>query len=105
MILAEELIAPGGPSGPVWAFLTAITVGIMGIIAQQIAARRAAIEAKTEARKAAFNSAEANRNTTNLSNGFAADVNAKLNDIIHRQERLDENLNKHIEWHLNKGVK
>ena len=100
MFIAEELVAQGGPSAPVWAFLTAITIGILGIIGQQMSAKRAANEAKLEAGKAAKNSQEANTNTTSLANGFASSVNDKLNRIMRKQDQLDDRFTKHLEWHV-----
>lgn len=101
MIIAEELVAPGGPSAPVWAFLTAITVALLGVIAQQISAKRAANEAKMEAAKAAKNSQKAQENTAGISNGFAGSVGRKLDRIITNQDSLETAFRDHLEWHVN----
>jgi len=102
-IIAADLVAPGGPSAPVWAFLTAIGLGILGIIGQQISAKRAANEAKIKAAEAAVNAKAASENTANISNGFAGNVDSKLNRILGKQEQLEVSFREHLEWHLEKG--
>jgi hypothetical protein len=99
-MLAAELVSPGGPSAPVWAFFTAITLAILGIIGQQVSAKRAANEAKIEAAKAAKNSRQASENTANLSNGFAGNVDSKLNRILGKQDDMERAFREHLEWHL-----
>lgn len=102
MTIAEELVTSGGPSAPVWAFLTTITLAIIADIYQTVKARWEARHARVEAE-------QANANTTNVSNGFASGVGRKLDRIIDSQRTLNEkqdNLSKafrdHLEWHLNK---
>lgn len=101
MINAAELVAAGGPSAPVWAFFTAISLGIIGLIAQQLAAKKAANEAKIEASKSAESAATAAANTSNISNGFAGKVDRKLDRIIREQDSLSNAFREHLEWHLN----
>lgn len=101
-ILAEGLIASGGPSAPVWAFFTAISIGILGIIGQQISSKRAASDAKVEASKAAKNAQKAQENTAGISNGFAGRMDRKLDSISAEQIRQGNAIRKHLEWHLQK---
>lgn len=109
MILAADLIAPGGPSVPVWTFFGILTTGVLTLIGQQIAARRTAAEAKVKAAEAAANSKKAQENTQALSNGFADSTSSSLNRIIRSQDELrrgQEDLGKalreHLEWHLDR---
>lgn len=100
MYIASELITNGGPSAPVWAFLTAITLGIIGIIGQQISSKRTAKDAKIEASKAAANAQKAQENTENLANGFASSVGRKLDRIIRKQDSIETAFRDHLEWHV-----
>lgn len=93
MYLTEELVSPGGPSAPVWVFLTTITAAVITVIGQQIQAKRAARETKAEA-------AQANENTKNISNGFVDRMDFKLDDIRKSQAETNNALRKHLEWHL-----
>lgn len=101
MYLAEELVAAGGPSAPVWAFLTAISLGILAMIGQQITAKRTARETKDEAVKAHAASVKASENTLPVSNGFVSRVDRKLDSIITEQNKQGNALREHLEWHLN----
>lgn len=89
MYLAEDLIAPGGPSAPVWAFFTAISLAIIGLFGQLIATKREARATRDEA-------IQAKENTINVSNGFTARMDRKLDSIM--QWQLD-----HQEYHLKQG--
>jgi len=100
---SADLIANGGPSAPVWAFFTAISLALIGVIAQQIAAKRAANDAKIEAAKAAQNSEKAQKNTENLANGFASSVGRKLDKILTEQSELAKAFREHLEWHLDRS--
>lgn len=102
MNMAEELVAQGGPSAPVWAFLTTITLAVIAGLFQTVKAKREAREARLEAQKAA-------RNTTSISNGFASGVDIHLKRIIKTQDRMEvkqddtaKALREHLEWHLDK---
>jgi Tfp pilus assembly protein PilV len=105
LFAAEELVAPGGPSAPVWAFLTAISVGLIGVIAQQIAAKRQAREAKEQATLAAENAKAAQLNTNNVSNGFVGRVDRKLDSIQADVTETNKALRKHLEWHMENNDK
>lgn len=104
MTLAAELVAAGGPSAPVWAFLTAISVGILALIGQQLSAKRAANEAKVKAAEAATSAKKAEANTANISNGFASDVDRDLKAILKIQTDLERSFRGHLEWHDKKEV-
>lgn len=102
LLAADDIVAPGGPSAPVWAFFTAISLALIAVIGQQISARRQAHDAKIEATKAAKNAKAAQENTASLSNGFASRVDRKLDAIITEQDSQGDALRKHLEWHLNR---
>lgn len=102
MNMAEELVAQGGPSAPVWAFLTTITLAVIAGLFQTVKAKREAREARLEAQKAV-------RNTTSISNGFASGVDTHLKRIIKTQDRMEvkqddtaKALREHLVWHLDK---
>jgi len=113
-IAAGELIAPGGPSLPVWSFLTAISLALIGVLAQQLKARsdlkqiKAQAETATdEASKARQSASKAEANTINVSNGFVSRMDRKLDSItasqqtlIEAQRKTDHALREHLEWHL-----
>lgn len=103
--LATEIVAPGGPSAPVWAFFTAISLALIGVLAQQISAKRTANDAKIEAAKAAKNSQKAQANTEALSNGFAESVGTKLDRIQRSQDSLGKAFREHLEWHLDNSAR
>lgn len=102
------------PSAPAWAFFTAITLGIIGIIGQQLKARSdmkqlklQTGEAKSEASKAHQSAVKAQENTASVSNGFAHRMDTKLDEIAGSQEALlslvtsvDDRLSNHLQWHL-----
>ncbi len=116
MILAEELVAPGGPSAPVWAFFTTITLALIGLLAQQLKSRADLKQLKAtservedEAIKAHESAAQAQTNTTNVSNGFATRMDRKLDRITDTVEgtnnalrQTEKALRDHLEWHLEK---
>lgn len=102
MYMAEDLVAPGGPSAPVWAFLTTITLAVIAGLFQAVRAKREAQDAKFEAKKAV-------RNTASTSNGFASGVDTQLKRIIKTVDRVENKqddtakaLREHLEWHLDK---
>lgn len=106
MILAE-LVTSNGPSAPAWAFFSTLTVGVLAIIGQQLKARsdlrrnQAETErAKVAANKAAESAAQAEKNTSAISNGFAGRVDSKLDRIFEAQQSTDKALREHLDWHL-----
>lgn len=119
MLLAEEIVAPGGPSAPAWAFFTAMTLALLGIIGQQLSARsqlrqlKADSEAtRNDASKASASATAAQANTNNVSNGFVARMDTKLDRIQDTQQATNEDirkvstaLNRHLEWHLSERSK
>jgi len=107
VITAEELVAAGGPSAPVWVFLSTITVAVITLIAQQLKSRsdlkmlKAQTESvKDEAIKANQSATQAQANTVNVSNGFVSRMDRKLDEIMTSQSKTDEALRTHLEWHL-----
>lgn len=100
---ADELFAPGGPSVPVWAFLSTLTVGVGAIIQQVISLKARTREAQDEARKAAESATTAAENTRSVSNGFAGRVDTKLDSIIEAQRATDAALREHLRWHLDRS--
>lgn len=102
ILTADQLVAPGGPSAPVWVFLTTIVTGVLVIIQQQLKAKSEARKAKDEASKAAENSAEAAANTKSISNGFVSRMDKKLDRIYASQQETDKALRDHLEWHLDR---
>lgn len=109
MLFAEDLISPGGPSAPVWAFLSVLvtaaftTLGVL--LKAKSDAHYARIEAKKagdEAQKANESATQAQTNTANLSNGFASSVLGKLDRIHQSQQETEKALREHLQWHLNR---
>jgi hypothetical protein len=119
LIGAEELVAPGGPSAPVWAFFSALSLALIGVLAQQLKARSDLKQLKatserveSEAIQAHESAATAQSNTQNVSNGFARRVDTKLdniqssiNDTNNALRKTEEALRAHIEWHLREESK
>lgn len=118
-MLAQELVAPGGPSAPVWAFFTALSLALIGVLAQQLKSRSDLKQLKAtservenEAIKAHESASQAQENTTNVSNGFARRVDSKLdgiaetvqatNDALRETEKA---LREHLRWHLEEREK
>lgn len=111
---AQELISPGGPSAPVWAFFTAISLAVIAVLGQQLKARSDMRQLKAtservenEAIKAHESAAQATSNTQNVSNGFVSRVDRKLDRIQETADttnlalrKTEEALRKHLEWHL-----
>jgi hypothetical protein len=101
--IAEELVANGGPSAPAWAFFTAITLGVLTLIGQQLNLRLETRKARNEASKAAESASQAQANTTNVSNGFVGRMDTKLDQIILAQRETDQALREHLRWHLERS--
>lgn len=93
MTLAADLVAPGGPSAPVWGLLGAIVLALAGIFRELIKAKAAAMEAQIKASRAAENAKQARDNTASLGNGFSSDV-------LRRLDHLQDGLDNHYKWHL-----
>lgn len=81
--------------------LTAISATIVGIY--QV--RHRTDETKTVALEAKAEAQKAKSNTENISNGFASNVDRKLNRIIEQQLSTDNALREHLEWHLSERNK
>ena len=116
MILAD-LVTHNGPSAPAWAFFSAISLALIGVLAQQLkarsdikqqnalieAAKSEAQKAKNEAQKAGESASQAEANTANLSNGFASSVLAKLGRIEQLQQDSEKAIREHLKWHLDRS--
>lgn len=107
MVVASELVASGGPSAPVWAFFTAISLALIAILGQQLKARTDLRKTRDEASKASESAAAAQENTVNVSNGFVGRMDRKLDRI--EEAVADTNaslqdtqraLREHLDWHL-----
>lgn len=113
---ADELVTSGGPTGPAWAFFTAMSLALVGVLAQQLKARSDLKQLKAtservedEAIKAHESAAQAQENTTNVSNGFVGRMDRKFDrlfdavqEIRRSQTETEKALREHIEWHLEK---
>jgi hypothetical protein len=103
-MLAQDIVAPGGPSAPVWAFLSAISLAIIGLIGAEFKSRREMRgrlnDAKSNAEEAANSAKKAQANTAALSNGFAGRMDTKLDTLIDEQRKQGNALRQHLEWHL-----
>lgn len=95
--LADVIADNGSNMVAMWSFLTAISLGLLALMGQQISAKREAKAAHVEATKA-------QENTANLSNGFASGVDSKLTRIIDKQDKLNDAFREHLEWHLDKDT-
>jgi uncharacterized protein HemX len=111
-LAADQLVTPGGPSAPVWAFLTTIAAGVIVIIRQQLSARSELRNAREEVAKARESAEKAQQNTRNVSNGFAGRVDSNFETLItaqqnttHQLGKLQTAFQKHLEWHLEKEGK
>lgn len=93
MYLASDLVAPGGPSAPVWTLLGIIVLALAGIFREQIKAKASTREAAAKAALAARDASQAKENTASLGNGFS-------NDVLRRLDHLQEGLDNHYRWHL-----
>ena len=80
MYLAEA-VAPGGPSAPAWAFFTAISIALIGILSQQVSAKRVAKSTKEKTEQAV-------RNTESVSNGFVRRIDGKLDRLAETQQEI-----------------
>lgn len=105
-----QIVSSNGPSAPAWAFFSAISIALIGILAQQLKARsdakqqKALLEvAKSEAEKANQSATQAEANTANLSNGFANTVLGKLERIQQSQQNTEKAVREHLQWHLDRS--
>lgn len=95
----SDLVAPGGPSAPVWGFLTTILLGVCTLIYRYFNERAERRETLELSKKAAEHAEAAVDNTKNISNGFARGVNGKLDTILAAMQDIDGRLNEHIAQH------
>ena len=92
MIEAGQLINDQGISAIALAFFTAMFGGLALIFQQNWDSRKKAKEARDAA-------VMAQKNTENVSNGFASGVDRKLDRIIVQQSDLETALREHLQWH------
>jgi hypothetical protein len=97
---AEEMVAPGGTSAPVWAFSTAVVSLLIVNVFQLLSARTAAKEAAVKVEAVQASTDMAVYNTKNVGNGFARDVNTKLDVIYTAVQDIEQRFTDHLEWHL-----
>jgi len=107
MVTLADVVSPGGPSGPVWAFLTGISLAVLAIIGQQLKAKsdlkqmkHSSEAAQSEATKAHKSAAQAQENTANVANGFARTVLGKLDRMYESQQETQKAVREHLQWHL-----
>lgn len=80
-------------SAPVLGGLALMLGAIGKVIVDLYQIKHKASEAKEASEKAVAN-------TKNVSNGFARNVDSKLNRIIKQQDSLEESLRDHLQWHV-----
>lgn len=90
-----------------WAFFSANSVALIGVLGAQLKARSDVKRAltlsertKNAADTAAKSAQAAEANTANVSNGFASTVLGKLERIQQSQQKTEEGFRKHLQWHL-----
>ena len=100
-------LAASHMSPEAWAFFSAISVALIGVLGAQLKARsdvKRAIDlserTKSAADKASQSAQKAEANTANVSNGFASAVLGKLERIEQSQQATEQGFRKHLEWHL-----
>lgn len=102
--MATELVTDNGISYVAGIIFTGIFT-LLGVIVKGIVdVKRKADDAKEEASKATESAVKAAKNTVNVSNGFASDVNDKLDAIGTDIKDLSRAFRGHLEWHLNQDA-
>jgi uncharacterized FlaG/YvyC family protein len=109
MVFAQELINENGISAIALAFFGALFTAVSTIGVAIVNSRKKVQELKDVTVQAAKSAEAAQENTKNVSNGFAAKVDRKLDNIATNQDDLNEKFDnistafrEHLEWHLNK---
>lgn len=112
MIMSAELINDNGISAIALAFFTALFGAISAIFVQISKSKTAAREAAKKANEASTKAEAARKNTVNVSNGFAGDVDKKLTVIVNEVQRISKHqddiahsLREHLGWHISKEKK
>jgi len=87
--------------------LSAAILGLLGTIAgyyfkDRSERRNAEHDIKTTSLQALESSQTVAENTRNISNGFAARMDRKLDTVISQQQDFERAFREHLEWHLNK---
>lgn len=78
---------------PALTLFIAVVSGIVAVLIEVVKTRRRADEARESVKKVV-------ENTAPLSNGFAGDVIRHLESIERRTVRVEDALQKHMEWHI-----
>lgn len=105
VLMAEEMVSPGGPSAPVWAFLTTILGLLITNIFLLIQAKLAAREAANKVGNVQVSADQAVANTANVSNGFARNTTIKLDAIHTAVQDIENRISDHLQWHLHQEGK
>jgi hypothetical protein len=99
-MLAENFINDNGISAIALAFfgalftaVSATVIGLFKIHTEAKEAKNATLDTRKEARQARVN-------TQNIANGFANNVDRKLDHIIEEQDSLGQALREHLSWHV-----
>lgn len=75
-----------------WSFFSANTLALIGIISEQLKARRKARVTVTDVQRASVHAKQAAANTRNISNGFAKGVRDDLSNLTRLVINLDERM-------------
>lgn len=109
MYFAQEIISDNGISAVALGFFTLISTIGVALIQRQKRVENAVGEAAESANKAHESATEAQANTKNVSNGFAARMDKKLDSLGDGQmllaknmDRLEQALHDHVREHHNK---
>jgi cbb3-type cytochrome oxidase subunit 3 len=102
MTVGAQFLNDNGISAVALAFFTALFGAIGAVFVQGIQAKQKAEEAKHAALETKQEAEQAKLNTESIANGFAGNVDRKLNQIITEQKEMGKAFRKHLEWHLNR---
>lgn len=97
---AEGVLNDNSISTVAFAFFTAITTGIAGIVVALVQLKTKATEAQRAALEAKVEAEQAKQNTTSISNGFAGNVGRKLDRITELTLENNRAIREHLSWHL-----
>jgi hypothetical protein len=100
-VFGQELISENGISVIAAAFFTALFAAVSAIGVQIVKNRGEVRDLRDVTVEAAEHAENAEKNTVNVSNGFARKVDTKLDQIIRKQDELEGSIREHLEWHLN----
>lgn len=125
----SDLVKDGGISAPAWAFFTAISLGVVGLLREAVRTRKkvegadkkidladkkidlaatAIDDASTAANDAADSAKTAAENTHTVSNGFVARQDANFSTLFGLVERIDgkfDRLDRKLDAHIESAEK